>query len=116
MQQSPRDFPVYQAALDLTKDVYEVSRDFIRFELFGLSRGMCRSSFFIAVGIADSRESAETPGYALAKARETLGETAAMIKLGSLLGYVNVDDRYRLIKRVDTVAEQLNALWEFSKN
>ena len=55
MAQSHEDLLVWQKAMDMTTVVYELSRDFPREEIYGLTSQMRRSAVSVASNIAEGR-------------------------------------------------------------
>ncbi len=88
---SYRDLEVWQRGIDLTKDVYEVTRSFPDEEKFGLTAQLRRAAVSIPSNIAEGWGRAATKDYVrfLRIARGSLVEMETQLIIAHRLGYLS---------------------------
>ncbi|MFL6374644.1 MAG: four helix bundle protein [Pyrinomonadaceae bacterium] len=109
---SHRDLIAWQKAMDLTVSVYEVSKQFPRDELYGLTSQIRRSSSSIAANIAEGqgRRLAREFHQFLGTARGSLLELDTHVELAFRVSYIDDKQHIELRERINEVGRILNGL------
>jgi len=86
-----RKIKAWQLADDLAVAAYEVSKDFPREEIYGITSQIRRAAGSVAANIVEgaSRESAKDYAHFLQIARGSLAETQYFLHLAKRLGYLD---------------------------
>ncbi len=97
--------------MQLTRDVYEVTKTFPREELFGLTSQMRRAAISILSNIAEGhgRLTDRAFGVFLGHARGSLYELETQIELAENLKYTSESKTKELLENCRTLARGLNA-------
>ena len=102
-----QEVEVWQKSHNLVLKIYKITRDFPRYELFGLTSQIRRSAVSIAANIVEGfkrKGSADKVRfYNIAQA--SLEETRYYLMLANDLGYANTED---LMQDIDEVARMLD--------
>ncbi|MFZ5753395.1 MAG: four helix bundle protein [Bacillota bacterium] len=112
MQRDFEDLIVWQKSHKLALQIYEITKDFPKEELYGLTPQIRRASSSIPMNIA---EGTGLKSYAdfrrlLAMARGSLMELRYQLRLCKDLGYINADTYFRFVRDYDEVGKMLNGL------
>ncbi|SRR6266404_88120 len=109
---SHRDLVVWQKAMDLTVELYSVTKQFPRDELYGLTGQVRRSAASIAANIAEGqgRRSAGEFCQFLAHARGSLLELDTHLELALRVGHLPKKDYDKVKTLIDEVGRLLNGL------
>ena len=114
MQQisSYRDLRVWQQAMQLSADVYRVTTEFPKHELYGLTNQLRRASVSVPSNIAEGKGHRSDKEFVhfLYHARGSLLEVETQLQLASRLQYLSELQVAELLERSTAVASSLNAL------
>ena len=107
-----RDLRVWQSGMDLVEEVYRLTKQFPKEELYGLSNQVCRAAVSIPSNIAEGQARSHAREYLqfLAVAQGSLAEVQTQIEIAGRLKYLPGDEIRRLLERAASVAKQLYAL------
>jgi four helix bundle protein len=110
-----RGLRVWHDGMDLTLEVYGLTRSFPRHELFGLASQMQRAASSVPANIAEgrSRESPGDYGRFIRIALGSLGELETFLELAMRLDYIQRDQSQAAIERCASVRRQLHRLLTF---
>jgi len=106
------DLVVWQRAMSLAEQVYAVTKNFPKEEIYGLTSQMRRASVSIASNIAEGhgRQSRGEFLQSLGHARGSLAELHTQVTLASRLKLISQDDQQRLDELIASVGRPLNGL------
>ena len=112
MSASFKDLRVWQEAMKFVVQVYAVTTQFPRHELYGLSNQIRRAAVSIPSNIAEGkgRRSDREFGNYLLHARGSLLEVQTQLMIAKELQYMNNDDALRILASSDTIGRSLNSL------
>jgi four helix bundle protein len=107
-----RDLRVWQEAMDLTEDVYALTRMFPKHELYGLTSQMQRAAVSVAANIAEGHTRHHLAEYLnhISIARASLAELETHLELARRLAYAQGDETAAIIERCGLLGRRLNAL------
>ncbi len=112
MNQSYRDLIVWQKAVELVTEIYRVTRQFPKDEIYGLSSQIRRAAVSVPCNIAEGQgrltrgEFHQFLGYA----RGSLLEMETQVVIAGNLGYLQEDQANRLLELSAEVGRILNGL------
>jgi four helix bundle protein len=109
---------VWNKSMDLVTEVYKLTQQFPREELFGLMSQMRRSAVSIPSNIAEGkgRLSKKEFHYYLGTARGSLAELETQIVISLNLKYLTSEESDNLLDRVAEVGRLLNGLLTSVRN
>ncbi|MBM4275488.1 MAG: four helix bundle protein [Deltaproteobacteria bacterium] len=112
MVKSYRDPLAWQKAMDLVTEIYRLTGDFPKEEVFGLTSQLRRAAVSIPSNIAEGqgRSSKGEFQYFLGQARGSLAEVETQIIIGQNLGYLTENDANQLLLITSEVGRILNGL------
>lgn len=92
---SYKDLVVWQKAIDLSIDIYSLTKDFPKEEMYGLVSQIRRSAVSIPSNIAEgqARKYHQQFSHFLSIAQESLAELETQIIISMRLGYVTGDQK-----------------------
>ncbi len=104
-----RDLVVWQRAVDLAMHIYQVTEQFPKAEVYGLTNQMRRAGVSIASNIAEgyNRTQAELSHF-LEIARGSLAELETQMEISLRIGYLSPKDHADLLVETNTLGRQLN--------
>ncbi len=107
-----RDLKVWQSAMQLVYDVYEVTKTFPNGELYGLVSQMRRAAVSIPSNIAEGKGRSTHKDFAafLRHSRGSLHELETQVMIAQHLGYVSGKQSCELLNRAREVGRMLNGL------
>lgn len=107
-----RDLRVWQAGIDLVKNVYELTSGFPRNEVYGLASQMQRAAVSVPSNIAEGHARESTKEYLqhISIAQASLAELETQVEIAKQLNYVTEVDASQLIEKVSSLGRQLFAL------
>lgn len=110
--QSHRDLIVWQRAMDLAVQVYQVSRAFPRSEVYALTSQLTRSVTSVAANIAEGHARGTARDYAqfLAVARGSLMETETLLTLAVRLDYIRPETAHPAFDLITQLSKMLTSL------
>jgi len=103
---------VWQKAMILARDIYQVTRAFPREEIYGLTSQLRRAAVSVPSNIAEGhvRLSDNSFRLFLSQARGSLFEVETQLQLAADLNYCNPEDHSRLVIACDEIARMTNGL------
>jgi four helix bundle protein len=109
---SYRDLRVWNEAMELAAQCYEVTRAFPREEMFGFTAQIRRAGASIPANIAEGygRESAGSYAQFLRNAQGSLKEAETHLLLATRVGLLSAGDASPVLDRADTVGKMLRGL------
>ncbi len=104
------EVPVWQKAHELTLLVYKVTRKFPKYELYGLTSQLRRSSSSVAANIVEgfNRNTTKELIQFLFNARASCAETKYHLRLARDLGYIEEKDYIGFMGGYDDIGKQIN--------
>jgi four helix bundle protein len=107
-----QDLRVWQVAMDLTEEIYRVTADFPKHELYGLISQMRRAAVSVPSNIAEGKGHHSDPEFVrfLFHARGSLLELQTQLLIARRLQYVSGEKAEELSHRSDGIGRGLNAL------
>jgi four helix bundle protein len=107
-----RDLRVWQAGIDLVRDVYEVTSTFPRSEVYGLASQMQRAAVSVPSNIAEGHARESTKEYLqhLSIAQASLAELETQLEIARLLNYIPEELATQLFEKITSLGRQLFAL------
>ena len=112
MGQSYRELLVWQKAMDLVTDIYNITKVFPRDEAFGLTSQLRRASIYVPTNIAEgqARYSPQEFHYFLGRARGSLVEVETEIMIAHRLGLITVGTKDQLLLRTTEIGKMISGL------
>jgi four helix bundle protein len=107
-----RDLRVWQAGIDLVRDVYEVTSTFPRSEVYGLASQMQRAAVSVPSNIAEGHARESTKEYLkhLSIAQASLAELETQLEIARQLNYIPEELATSLFEKITSLGRQLFAL------
>ncbi|HEY4694444.1 MAG TPA: four helix bundle protein [Candidatus Nanoarchaeia archaeon] len=107
---TPEEVPVFVKAHELVLEVYRVTKEFPKSEIFGLMSQLRRSAASIPANISEGfyRHTTRELIQFLYNSRGSVGESLYHLKLSFDLGYIEQKDYLKLKESFDEVGKQLN--------
>ena len=118
MVQSYRDLVAWNKAMDLVTEIYRVTHNFPKEELFGLMSQLRRAVVSIPSNIAEGKGRLSKGEFRqfLGNARGSLAEVETQILIAQNLNYLNEAEANNLFTKVEEVGKVLNGLLSAVKN
>src|SRR5271165_4559545 len=112
MKRCFQDLLVWQKAMNLVIQIYDVTRRFPKEELFGLTSQLRRAAVSVPSNIAEGQARLSTGEFRqfLGNARGSLVEVETQILIAQELGYLERDEGERLLRVAAEVGRILNGL------
>lgn len=107
---SYRDLRVYQNAIDVAMQVFEISKSFPKSEQYSLTDQIRRSSRSVCANLAEAWRKRRYKAAFIAKlsdAEAEAGETQVWLDLGCRCGYLSKSDEEALDQRIEEILGQL---------
>ena len=107
-----RDLMVWQAAMDLTVEVYRLTTTFPTYERYGLTSQLRRAAISIASNIAEGHGRTHRGEYLphLSIARGSTMEVETQLTVAEYLGYTDVESLAVARERCDAICRMLTQL------
>jgi len=107
-----RDLRVWQCGMELVEEVYRLTRDFPKEELYGLTSQLRRAAVSIPSNIAEGQTRKHVKEFLqfLSTAQGSLAEVQTQIELAGRLKYLSAAQIEPALERADSLAKQLYAL------
>ena len=107
-----RDLRIWQEAMNLTEEVYRVTVDFPKHELYGLTSQIRRAAVSVPSNIAEGKGHHSDPEFVrfLFHAGGSLLELQTQIMITRRLQYLSEEKADELCHRGDNISRGLNAL------
>jgi four helix bundle protein len=112
MSTSFKDLRVWQESMKLAVEIYGVTAQFPRHELYGLSSQLRRAAVSIPSNIAEGKghRSDREFGNYLLHARGSLLEVQTQIMIAQELQYISGEESRRILAASDVIGKNLNGL------
>lgn len=112
MNRSYRDLLVWQKAMDLVVECYRLSREFPKFETYGLANQIQRAAVSVPSNIAEGneRQGAKEFLHFLSIARGSLGELETQLEIAARLGYIEPAALQNLLQNADEIGKMMGGL------
>ncbi len=106
------DLRVWQEAINFTEEIYRMTMDFPKHELYGLTSQMRRAAVSVPSNIAEGKGHRSNPEFVrfLFHARGSLLELQTQILIAKRLQYLSEERAEELARCGDTAGRGLNAL------
>ncbi|MEJ2091200.1 MAG: four helix bundle protein [Syntrophobacterales bacterium] len=107
-----RELVVWQKALDLVKEIYRVTQEFPKEEIFGLTSQLRRAAVSVPSNIAEGQGRLTEKEFRqfLGNARGSLAEVETQIIIANDLDFINDQDFKNLSAMITEVGRVLNGL------
>jgi len=107
-----RDLDIWKTGLDIVKDVYTVTKEFPRHELYGLTSQMRRSAVSIPSNVAEGFRRRHNKEYArfLCISLGSCAELETQVTIAWELGYMAKCEEARLLEKLDHVCRMISNL------
>ena len=111
-----RDLGAWQKAMDLPKQVYLLTTNFPKHELYGMTSQLRRAAVSVPSNLAEgaARNSRREVGYFISTARGSLAEIETQLELAIFLGYIPEAATKNLFARSDDLGRLLTGLRNWS--
>ena len=112
MIRSYRDLKMWQAGMDLVEQIYGLTRQFPRYEIYGLSQQARRAALSVPSNIAEGHARQSTKEYLqhVSIALGSLAETETQLLAAVRLGYADAADAEPALVLAQSVGKMLRAL------
>lgn len=112
MAESFRDLVVWQKSMALATDIYRVTKQFPRGEIYGLTNQVRRAVVSVPSNIAEGKGRLSKREFVqfLARARGSLQEVETQVEISSVLEYLDKEAFVRLSTQCREVGRLLNGL------
>lgn len=109
---SYRDLEVWQKAMTLAREIYQVTLRFPNEEKFGLVNQMRRAAVSIPSNLAEghARSGSNEFRHFVSIAMGSVAELETQVMLSADLGYLNVKAKEGLLSQLDTIGKMLRGL------
>ncbi len=106
------DLDVWQLAMDLVPDVYRLTRQLPKHELFGLTGQIRRAAVSVSANIAEGQARHHTREFLhhLSVARGSLAELFTLILVAERLSYLSLQEKQALLEKIAHVRMLLSGL------
>ena len=110
--QSHKDLAVWQKAMDLVTQVYELSSSFPRHEVYGLTAQLRRAAVSVPANIAEGNARSSRRDYArfLSIARGSLVEAETLVLISRRLNYTGGNTADPILLQIGELSRMLRAL------
>jgi four helix bundle protein len=107
-----RDLRVWKEGMDLVEQVYRLTRDFTKQELYGLTNQLRRASVSVPSNIAEgqTRTNLKEYLYFISNARGSLAEVQTQPEIAARLSYLTAEQLQPILEQADALSKQLFAL------
>ena len=118
MVQSYRDLVAWNKAMELVTEIYRVTHNFPKEELFGLMSQLRRAAVSIPSNIAEGKGRLSKGEFRqfLGNARGSLAELGTQILIAQNLNYLDEAEANRILVMVEEVGKVINGLLSAVKN
>jgi len=112
MSASFKDLRVWREAMKFAVEVYRVTAQFPRHELYGLSQQLRRAAVSVPSNIAEGKghRSDREFGHFLPHARGSLLEVQTQVMIAQELQYLGSEEAKHLLASADAIGRSLNGL------
>ncbi|PIY11559.1 MAG: four helix bundle protein [Flexibacter sp. CG_4_10_14_3_um_filter_32_15] len=112
-----KDLIVWQEAMELVVEIYKITRQFPKSEIYGLSSQMQRAAVSIPSNIAEGNQRNSIPQYLqfVSIARGSLGELETQIMLSHKLEYLDKKTQDKVILQTEKIGRLMGGLMKSLK-
>lgn len=112
MKRAHKKLDVWRESVDLATHIYQITENFPKTEIFGLTSQMRRASVSVPSNIAEgaTRFSNKEFAHFLNIAGGSLSELDTQIEIAYNLGYITIDQREENDCRIESVSGKLGGL------
>lgn len=112
-----RDLVAWQKAMKLVTDVYKVTVDFPKHEIYGLTGQLRRSAISVPSNLAEGhgRNSRKDFHRFIGQARGSLTELETQLEIAENLGYLPNSSAIQLLAQASEIGKMLNGLRNWSQ-
>jgi len=112
-----KDLTLWQEAMELVIDVYKITKQFPKSEMYGLCGQMQRCAVSVPSNIAEGHQRNSTPQFLqfISIARGSLGELETQIILAFRLEYLDKNTKEELLNRVARVGRLIGGMMKSLK-
>ena len=109
---SYRDLEVWQKAMDLVVICYQMTKEFPKNEIYGLSGQLRRAAVSIPANIAEGRQRRHSKEFLqyLSIAYGSLAELETHIQIAERLNYINEIQNIKVLDKTAEIGRMLNGL------
>lgn len=107
-----RDLRVWQCGMDLVEEVYRLTKEFPKEELYGLTNQLRRTAVSIPTNIAEGQTRSHLREYLhfISTAQGSLAEVQTQIEIAGRLKYLSAEQLEPTLQRATSLTQQLYAL------
>ncbi len=113
MIQTFRDFEVYKRSFEASVEMYRITKEYPRDELYGLTSQIKRAATSIPLNIAEGYGKRDTPNdfkRFLLMAIGSCNEMRVLLDLSARLGFINEEIHMKYEKEYDEIGKMLTSL------
>jgi four helix bundle protein len=109
---SYKNLEVWQRAMDLVVRCYQITNNFPRNEIYGLTSQLQRAAISIPANIAEGRERKYSKEFIqfLSIAYSSLAEVETHIQIAQRLNYINSIETEKLLEQTSEIGRMINGL------
>ena len=107
-----RDLRVWKDGMDLAEQIYRLTRDFPKQELYGLTNQLRPAAVSVPSNIAEGQARTHVKEYLhfLSTAKGSLAEVQTQLEIAARLDYLTPKQLEQVLQQADAVSKQLYAL------
>jgi four helix bundle protein len=107
-----RDLRVWNDSMDLVEQVYRLTRDFPKHEVYGLTNQLPRAAVSIPSIIAEGQARTHLKEYLhfVATAKGPVAEVQTQLEIAARLSYITPEQLKPILEQADSLSRQLYAL------
>jgi four helix bundle protein len=107
-----RDLEVWQKAMALVVDCYQITRRFPKSEIYGLGSQLQRAAVSIPANIAEGRERQYTGEFLrhLSIAYGSLAEFETLVQIAERLNYIDANQLKQILDKTGEIGRMINGL------
>ncbi len=109
---SYRDLVVWRKAMDAAEMIYQVTKQFPKAEIYGLTNQIRRAAVSIPSNIAEGQERKSTPDFKrfLLIAQGSRAEVETQLLLAKRLGYLTQEQLTPILNLLEEISKMTNSL------
>ena len=109
---SYRDLEVWQKAIDLVVECYQITKKFPKSEIYGLTSQLQRAAVSIPANIAEGRGRQHTREFVqhLSIAYGSLAELETHLQIAHRLNYIDIGNLDQLLEKTAEIGRMINGL------
>ena len=113
MNRTYRDLVVWQKSMELVSEIYRITTDFPKTEIYGITSQMRRAAISIPSNLAEGQARYHPRDFLrfIGHARGSLVELETQIMISNDLGYCSAETRDNLLSRTAHIGALMNRLY-----